>query len=46
MRRLRNQAANTAVKYKGGIVEILYRRYVPRLGHKQAIGVIVTGFAA
>ena len=35
MRRLLNQAANAAVKYKGGIFEILYRRYVPRLGHKQ-----------
>ena len=40
MRRLLNQAANAAVKYKGGIFEILYRRYVPRLGHKQTIGVI------
>jgi transposase len=37
MRRLLNQAANAAVKYKGGIFEILYRRYVPRLGHKQTI---------
>ena len=40
MRRLLNQAANAAVKYKGSIFEILYRRYVPRLGHKQTIGVI------
>jgi transposase len=40
MRRLLNQAAKAAVKYKGGIFEILYRRYVPRLGHKQTIGVI------
>jgi transposase len=40
MRRLLNQAANAALKYKGGIFEILYRRYVPRLGHKQTIGVI------
>lgn len=40
LRRLLNQAANAAVKYKGSIFEILYRRYVPRLGHKQTIGVM------
>jgi transposase len=40
MRRILNQAANAAVKYKGSIFQILYRRYVPRLGHKQTIGVI------
>jgi transposase len=40
MRRLLNQAANAAVKHQGSIFEILYRRYVPRLGHKQTIGVI------
>jgi transposase len=40
MRRLLNQAANAAVKSKGTIFEILYRRYVPRLGHHQTIGVI------
>ncbi len=40
MRRILNQAANAAVKYKGGIFAILYRRYVPRLGHNQTIGVI------
>jgi transposase len=40
MRRLLNQAANAAVKYKGSLFEMLYRRYVPRLGHNQAIGVI------
>jgi transposase len=40
MRRLLNQAANAAVKYKGSVFEILYRRYVPRLGHNQTIGVI------
>jgi transposase len=40
MRRILNQAANAAVKYKGSIFEILYRRYVPRLGHNQTIGVI------
>ena len=40
MRRILNQAANAAVKLKGGIFEILYRRYVPRLGNNQTIGVI------
>ena len=40
MRRLLNQAANAAVKHKGSIFEILYRRYVTRLGHNQTIGVI------
>jgi transposase len=40
VRRILNQAANAAVKYKGSIFEILYRRYVPRLGHNQTIGVI------
>jgi transposase len=40
MRRILNQAANAAVKLKGSIFQILYRRYVPRLGHKQTIGVI------
>ena len=40
MRRILNQAANAAVKYKGSIFEILYCRYVPRLGHNQTIGII------
>jgi transposase len=40
MRRILNQAANAAVKYKGSIFAVLYRRYVPRLGHNQTIGVI------
>jgi len=40
MRRILNQAANAAVKHKGSIFEILYRRYVPRLGHNQTIGVV------
>jgi len=40
MRRLLNQAANAAVRVKGSIFEIIYRRCVPRLGHNQAIGVI------
>ena len=40
MRRILNQAANAAVKYKGSVFEILYRRYVTRLGHNQTIGVM------
>ncbi|HEV2730821.1 MAG TPA: IS110 family transposase [Terriglobales bacterium] len=40
MRRLLNQAANAAVKAKGTIFDIVYRRTVPRLGHKQTIGVV------
>ena len=40
MRRILNQAANAAVKHKGSIFEIVYRRLVPRLGHNQAIGAI------
>src|SRR5882757_4389445 len=40
MRRLLNQAANAAVKVKGSIFEIVYRRSVPRLGHNQTIGAI------
>jgi transposase len=40
MRRLLNQSANAAVRTKGSIFEIVYRRSVPRLGHNQAIGAI------
>jgi transposase len=40
MRRILNQCANAAVKCKGSIFQIAYRRIVPRLGHKQAIGAI------
>jgi transposase len=40
MRRVLNQAANAAVKAKGTIFAIVYRRIVPRLGHAQAIGAI------
>src|ERR1700751_5187420 len=40
MRRLLNQAANAAVKVKGSIFEIVYRRSLPRLGHNQVIGAI------
>ena len=40
MRRLLNQASTAAVKTKGSIFELVYRRLVPRLGHRQAIGAI------
>jgi transposase len=40
MRRVLNQAANAAVKAKGTIFNVVYRRMVPRLGHAQAIGAI------
>jgi transposase len=40
LRRLLNQTANAAVKTKGSIFEVLYKRLVPRLGHAQTIGVI------
>ena len=40
MRRLLNQAANTAVKTKGSIFEGVYRRLVVRLGHAQSIGAV------
>lgn len=40
MRRILNQCANAAVKHKGSIFEIVYRRLVARLGHNQAIGAI------
>ena len=40
MRRLLHQAANAAVKTKGSIFELVYRRLVPRLGHAQTIGAI------
>ena len=40
MRRVLNQAANAAVKTKGSIFELVYRRLVSRLGHAQAIGAI------
>jgi transposase len=43
MRRLLNQSADAAVKTKGSIFEVLYRRFVGRLGHAQAIGVMRIG---
>ncbi len=40
MRRILYQAANAAVKHKGSIFEIVYRRFVLRLGHNKTIGAI------
>jgi transposase len=40
MRRILNQAANAAVRMKGSIFQIVYRRLVPRLGHHQTIRAI------
>jgi hypothetical protein len=40
MQRVLNQAANAAVKAKGTIFAIVYRRLVPRLGHAHTIGAI------
>jgi transposase len=40
MRRILNQAANAAARSKGTIFEIVYRRLVARMGHKQTIGAI------
>jgi transposase len=40
MRRVLNQAAHAAVKVKGSIFEIVFRRLVPRLGYQQAIWAI------
>lgn len=40
MRRLLNQAAQSAVKVKGSIFEVTFRKLLPRLGYKQAIWAI------
>ena len=40
MRHILNQAANAAVKHKGSIFEIVYRRLLLRLGHNKTIGAI------
>jgi transposase len=37
MRRVLNQAANAAVKTQGSVFQLLYRRWVPRLGHNKTI---------
>jgi transposase len=37
MRRVLNQAANAAINTSGSALQALYRRLVPRLGHKKAI---------
>jgi transposase len=40
MRRLLDQAAQSAVKVKGSIFEVTFHRLLPRLGYKQAIWAI------
>jgi transposase len=40
MRRVLNQAANSARKTKGSIFQALYQRWVPRLGHNKTIWAI------
>ncbi len=40
MRRLLNQAAQSAVKAKGSIFEVTFHRLLPQLGYKQAIWAI------
>jgi transposase len=40
MRRVLNQVANAAVKSKGSLFQVVYRRLVPRLGHNKAIWAI------
>jgi transposase len=40
LRRLLTQAANAAIKYKGSIFEMHYRRLAPRLQHKGAVWAI------
>jgi transposase len=40
MRRILNQCALASIRVKGSIFQLLYRRLVPRLGHKQAIGAV------
>ena len=43
MRRLLNQAANAAVKTKDSLLQLVYRRLVPPVGHAQAIGPLPIG---
>ncbi len=40
MRRVLNQAANSARKTKGSIFQALYQRWLPRLGHNKTIWAI------
>lgn len=37
LRRILNQAAHVAVRYKGSIFELTFRRWAPRLGYRKAI---------
>jgi len=45
LKALLNQASNAAVKTKGSIFELIYRRLVPRLGHAQTIRPLRTVYA-
>jgi transposase len=45
MRRILNQSANAAVKAKGSIFEIVYRRTVPHLGTDKPSGRLPIGSA-
>jgi transposase len=40
LRRILNQSANAAVKVKGSVFAVLYRRYVVRFGHNKTVAVI------
>ena len=40
MRRVLNQVANAAVKTRGSKFQLIYRRFLPRLGHNRAIWAI------
>jgi len=40
MRRVLNQVANAAYKTKGSVFQAMYRRLVPRLGHKKTVWAI------
>lgn len=40
LRRVLNQAANAAVRVKGSVFEVIYRRMVGRMGHNKAIWAI------
>jgi transposase len=41
MRRVLDQVAHSAVRTKGSIFQLLYRRLLPRLGHNKAIWAVV-----
>lgn len=41
MRRVLDQVAHSAVRTKGSLFQLLYRRLLPRLGHNKAIWAVV-----